>query len=132
MDDSIIIHEDKQYLEYCKTKIEEKLKDLGFNLHEKKTKIYELNKEIPFLGFKHRLTNTGKIIMLVKTETVKRERRKLVRMSHLVQKGFMKKQKVDECYASWKAHASKGNSFKLIQRMDKFYKNLWEERKCQE
>lgn len=60
------------------------------------------------------------------SESVRRERRKLVRMSHLVQKGFMKKEKVDECYASWKAHAGKENSFKLLQRMDKFYNNLWE------
>ena len=29
-------------------------------------------------------------------------------------------------YQSWKAHASNGNSYKLIQRMDKFYQSLWE------
>ena len=46
-------------------------------------------------------------------------------MAHLVKKGYIKKEKVHECYKSWKAHASKGNSFKLIQRMDKFYKDLW-------
>ena len=125
MDDSLIIHNDKEYLEKCLEEIKIKLKDFGFELHPKKTKIFKLNKEIKFLGFTHRLTNTGKIVMLVCSDTVRRERRKLVRMSHLVQKGYMKKSKVDECYQSWKAHASKGNSFKLIQRMDKFYKDLW-------
>lgn len=125
MDDSLIIHNDKEFLENCLIKIKSKLKELGFTLHPKKTRIYKLNKEIKFLGFTHRLTNTGKIVMLVSTDTVKRERRKLVRMSHLVQKGYMKKSKVDECYTSWKAHAGKGNSYKLLKRMDEFYKNLW-------
>lgn len=29
---------------------------------------------------------------------------------------------------SWCANAAKGNSYKLIQRMTKFYNNLWEEK----
>ena len=37
----------------------------------------------------------------------------------------MKREKVDECFKAWKAHASKGNSEKLIKRMDNFYKELW-------
>lgn len=35
------------------------------------------------------------------------------------------KDKVDESYAAWRNHASKGNSFRLLQRMDEYYKNLW-------
>ena len=27
----------------------------------------------------------------------------------------------------WKDHAAKGNSFKLIQRMEAYYNKLWEE-----
>lgn len=125
MDDFLIICDDLEYLEYCLKEIDKKLKELGFTLHPKKTRIYKLNKEIKFLGFTHRLTNTGKVVMLVCSDTVRRERRKLVRMSHLVQKGYIKKSKVDECYQSWKAHAGKGNSYKLLKRMDEFYRNLW-------
>lgn len=126
MDDFILICESLEQAEYYWKEIEKQVNKLGFTLHPKKTKIIKLNKEIKFLGFRHRLTDTGKIVMLICPEAVKRERRKLVRMSHLVKKGLMEKSKVDECYASWKAHASKGNSFKLIQRTDKFYKELWE------
>ena len=125
MDDSFIIHESKEYLEKCLKEIEVKLKEFGFVLHPKKTHIIKLSKGMKFLGFTFRLTDTGKVVMLVSSDTVKREKRKLVRMSHLAKKGYMKKSKVDECYKSWKAHASKGNSFKLMQRMDKFYKELW-------
>lgn len=129
MDDSLIIHEDKEYLEYCKNEIEKELNKIGFNLHQDKTRILSIKESISFLGFNHRLTETGKLVMTVKHETIKREKRKLVRMAHLVQKGYMSKEKVDVCFESWKAHAGKGNSFKLLQHMNKFYKELWEESK---
>ena len=29
-------------------------------------------------------------------------------------------------YQAWREHASKGNNWKLLQRMDKYYKSLWE------
>ena len=74
MDDSIIIHKSKELLEEYRAKIENKLKDLGFELNTKKTKIYRIDKEIPFLGFTHRLTKTGKIVILVKSESVRREK----------------------------------------------------------
>jgi hypothetical protein len=35
------------------------------------------------------------------------------------------KKSVDESYRSWRDHASKGNSYKLISRMDKYYADLW-------
>ncbi len=37
------------------------------------------------------------------------------------------KKKVDECFEAWKAHAEKGNSKKLIRRMEEFYAALWKE-----
>lgn len=42
-------------------------------------------------------------------------------------KGLIPKEKVDESYAAWRNHASKGNSFHLLQRMDSYYKSLWRE-----
>lgn len=36
-------------------------------------------------------------------------------------------EKVDECYNSWKNHASKGDSYKLLQRTDKYVKELRKE-----
>lgn len=125
MDDFILIHESKEYLEECKDKISEYLKRLEFTLSEKKTRIYKIKYGILFLGFVHKLTETGKIIRTINSDNVRRERRKLRRMSRLVAKGLMTKDKVDECYKSWKAHASKGDSFKLIQRMDAYYASLW-------
>lgn len=125
MDDFILIHKDKAYLEECKKQIQTYLESIKFQLHPKKTKIYPLSQGIKFLGFYHRLTDTGKILMQIDPKNVKMERRKLRRLVAKAKKGGIEKDKVDACYDSWKAHAIKGNSHNLIRRMDKYYQDLW-------
>ena len=67
------------------------------------------------------------MIRLINPQNVKAERRKLKKMVALAKKRKIPKRKVDECYKAWKAHAEVGNTFKLIKRMDKYYKELWNE-----
>ena len=38
--------------------------------------------------------------------------------------------KVDESYQSWRSHAAKGNSWKLLKRMDAYYNSLWRCETC--
>lgn len=127
MDDFLLIHNDKNVLQLWLYRIKEQLALLGFRVSEKKTTIKPLKHNFCWLGFDYRLTAAGKIIMLIDPVRVKHERRKLRRMARLAAQGRLTRDKVDECYASWRNHASKGNSFRLLQRMDKFYKSLWEE-----
>lgn len=42
-------------------------------------------------------------------------------------RGGIPRQKVDEAYAAWRNHASKGNSYRLLCRMDEYYRQLWKE-----
>jgi hypothetical protein len=125
MDDFILIHESKEYLEYCQKQIREKLTEIGFEFNEKKTKIRPIEKGLLFLGFKFILTDTGKVLMFLNPNNVKHERKKLRRLVCKAKKGFITKEKVDQCYQGWRNHASKGNSFTLLRRMDKYYKDLW-------
>lgn len=129
MDDFLIIHEDRKRLEEHKRAIEEYLRTKGFKLNEKKTKIYPIADGIKFLGFTHRLTGTGKVLRLIDPKNVKQERKKLRRMVALAKNGKLRKEKVDECFGAWKAHAEKGNSYKLINRMNQYYLGLWKENK---
>lgn len=94
---------------------------------EEKTHITPLSKGFLWLGFEYRITDTGKVIMTLNSANIKHERKKLRKLVKLAKEGRITKAKVDECYKSWKANASKGNSYKLIQRMDDYYANLWEE-----
>lgn len=127
MDDGFIISDNKEYLEKCRVAMEKELNKVGLVMHPKKTRIYPLKNGIKILGFTFRLTNTGKVIRITDPKNVKHERKKLVKMSHLVEKGLMTKEKFYECYTSWKAHAMLGNSYLLLQRMDQFVKELMEE-----
>lgn len=125
MDDFILIHEDPNYLTRCKVTIENELDKLGFQLHPKKTKIYKITDGIKFLGFTHKLTETGKVIALIIPKNVKAERKKLYRLAQKSKRGEISREKVDQCYASWRNHASKGNTHNLLKRMDAYYRSLW-------
>lgn len=127
MDDFVLIHEDKETLKKCLACISKILKSLGMSLNVKKTKIRKLKEKTLFLGFQFRLTDTGKVIINIDPHRVKHERKKLRRMVNLVKKGKKKKGCVDEHFRSWKVHASYGNSYKMIQRMNQYYKELWED-----
>lgn len=137
MDDAILIHEDKEFLQDCLVKIREWIDTRSLQLSKKKTQLFKIKQGIRFLGFRFQLTNTGKVVMTVLPEKVSHERRKLRKLVARVKSGYMTKEEVDKCYGSWKAHVSnqykKGtiskkahrNCHNLIICMDKYYKNLW-------
>ena len=125
MDDFLIVSSNKKYLLFCAERIEKYLEYLHFNLNEKKSHCYNLSEGIEYLGFTFRLTNTGKVLMLIKSENVKAERKKLYRLVKQSKLGKLPKSKVQQSYEAWRNHASKGNNFKCIQRMDAYLKSLW-------
>lgn len=125
MDDFFIIHNSCDYLLDCAEKIRAFLECLHFQLHDKKSRCFPLRDGIEFLGFKFRLTESEKVLMLIKSENVKAERKKLYRLVKQSKNGKLPKLKVDESYAAWRNHASKGNCFNCIRRMDAYYKSLW-------
>ena len=126
-DDFILIHQDKEYLKYCRKRIEEKLVGLGLTLNEKKSQLYSVTNRIRFLGFSYQLKQSGKVVMRILPENVKKERRKLKKLVGRVAQGYMTRRDVDECYTSWKAHAKRGDTHNEILKMDAYYKSLWKE-----
>ena len=42
-------------------------------------------------------------------------------------RGEMTKEEIDASLHSWKSHAELGNTYKLLQRIDAYYANLWKE-----
>lgn len=91
----------------------------------KKTRIYDMREGIPFLGFRFKLTDTGKVLMTIDPKNVKRERLKLRRLVARSKRGALPKEKVDESFAAWRNHAGKGNTYNLLRRMDEYYTGLW-------
>ena len=114
MDDFIILEQDLTRLQIIQTNIGMYLAGLGFEFNPKKTKIRRISEPINFLGFDYRLTKTGKVIKHLDPGNPKRERRRLVRQARCGAE-------IENCYQGWRAHAQKGNTYKLIKRMDNFY-----------
>lgn len=125
MDDFILIGKSIQDLQTALEGIKKELLKVECTINEKKTRIVPLSQGVMFLGFTFRLTTTGKVLMLIDQKNVKRARLRLARAVEKAKRGQLAKDKVDEMYDSWRNHASKSNSYRLLKRMDIFYKSLW-------
>lgn len=125
MDDLILIHEDRDFLRKCYAEIVERLAAIGCEVNPKKTRLFLLSEGIMFLGFRYSLTETGKVLLQLNPERVKAQRKKLFRLVRKSKAGGIPRENVDMAYAAWRNHASKGNSYHLLQRMDKYYRDLW-------
>lgn len=130
MDDFILIHQDRAYLEKCRARIVAKLAECRFEINEDKTRIFPISDGILFLGFRFRMTSTGKVLAHIKPQNVKAKRKNLRRLVDKSRSGQLPRASVDESYRSWRDHAAKGNSYKLLRRMDRYYKQLWEDKPC--
>ena len=127
MDDMLIIGHDRSELERIKQDVGKRLNEIGFELHPTKTGIIPIHEGIMFLGFVYRLTETGKVLLSIDPLRVKAERRKLHRLVKKAKRGMLPRSKVNESYQCWRSHAAKGNSWKMLKRMDAYYQSLWEE-----
>lgn len=137
-DDMILIHENKEHLKHCKLFIEEWLNSKQLELNTKKTQIFPIKQGVKFLGFRFRLSATGKVIMTVLPEKIIREKRKLKKLVLKVKEGVISKQDVDVSYQGFRAHISNQhkrgtitkkahrNTYNLVRTMDDYYKKLWE------
>ena len=83
MDDFIIIHEDKDYLNYCLKQIRKYLCDnLKLGLNEKKTRIDNIKNGIDFLGYRFIIKN-NKVIMKLRNRVKKNSQKKVKCLNEL-------------------------------------------------
>ena len=79
MDDGVLLHENKDYLNYCLKEIEKYLESLKLTLNKKKTRIDSIKNGIDFLGFRFIIKN-NKVIMKVRNNTKKKFKKKLKKL----------------------------------------------------
>lgn len=127
MDDMYMITNDFEQAKQWLQIVCDRLVELGFEPNPKKAKVCKLDKGFNYLGFKATLSKTGRVFYNLNSQNIKHERRKLKKQVILAKKGKLSKRDIDISYECWKAHARWGNSYKLIQRMDNYYHNLWKE-----
>lgn len=130
MDDSYIIHKDKNVLRELLKELKAKYEDLGLQINDKKTQICKISKPVVFLKTIHILTETGKVIRRKCKDTFKRERIKLKKFAIKILNHKMTYNMVRMQYLSWRGTIMrhKGRMFKnykQISRMDKLYNELF-------
>lgn len=125
MDDGYLIHEDKEYLEYCLEVIHTICAELKIELNEKKTRIVKLSHGFTFLKTQIYLTNTGKILRKPCRKAIARQRRKLKRQSKKLQAGEMSFKDIMRSYASWRGCMEKKQARRTIHSMDCLFDRLF-------
>ncbi len=128
MDDFYIIHESKEKLREILKIAEAYIEPLGLKLNNK-TQIFPLRNGIDFLGYHTYITDTGKIIRKIRAKSKNNMRRKLKKFRKLVDSGKMTLESVERSYASWRGHASHGNTYHLLKNMDALFYALFPELK---
>lgn len=80
MDDSYIIHKDKDYLKQLLAEIKIVAESLGITINMEKTHIYKLSSYWRFLQIQYSLSDTGRIIKKINSKRLTNMRRKLKKL----------------------------------------------------
>lgn len=124
MDDIYIIADDKGLLMQYRKELEEKSRQLGLFINQKKTQIVPLDKPFIWLKVKYRLTGSGKLVRCLYHDAIVRERRRVKSYARLVADGKMSKGDAVAAYKSWRGNAMRYDSYRSIGGMDKLFKAL--------
>ena len=112
MDDGIILHKDKRYLEFCLEEIKRILKKYNLELNEK-TQIIKATENFQFLGYNFIIKN-NKLILKVTNKTKKRFKIKMKKLKKLLDCKKIKVSDYNQIKASYVGHLSHGDTKKLM------------------
>ena len=119
MDDMILLHNDKEYLKYCKEKIEKCANDnLKLELNNK-TQILNIKDGIDFLGFRHILTENGKVIKLLRGQAKLKLKRNMKILSKLKESNLVDEDYINVRLTAFYAHICRSNARSLYRRIKK-------------
>ena len=125
MDDTYLIHEDKDYLLYCLDKIEIICDSLGIVINKRKTKICDLKHGMTFLKTRFFITETGKIVKKPCRKSITDERRRLKKHASLVRENVMTFKEAFTSYQSWRGSMKNRDAYSTIKRMDELFDELF-------
>lgn len=91
----------------------------GLSLNNGKCSLFPLRDGVPFMKFRYRLTETGKVVRTLERGNVTRARRRLDKLVRMVGRGERTPEDAMHSFNSWKAHAMLGHSYHTIRRIRK-------------
>ncbi len=120
MDDFVLIHHDKAYLQYCLCEIWKKLAEINLELNDKTT-IHPLRQGIKFLQWRFVLTDSGGVKMFMNSDKTGRERRRLKKLLAGEKTGRFAPGTAENSMNAWKANADRGDTFFKVKRMQQYF-----------
>jgi len=125
MDDSYLIHPDKEYLQLCLREIKKICDELGIRLNPKKTQIVSMSRGFTFLKTRFFYSKTGKVIKKPNPKGIVKMRRKLQVFRRWVDEGRITLRDAQTSYVSWRGHIMRANAYHAMRRMEKIYQKLF-------
>jgi hypothetical protein len=125
MDDSYIIHRDKETLVKIRDALFVEYAKLGIIPNEKKTQIIKLSRGFTFLKTKYFLTETGKVIRKADHASIVRERRKLKKLKRFYDNGEMTLKQIEQSYMSWRGYILQKDAYRSVESMDELFFTLF-------
>lgn len=128
MDDSYVIHHDKEYLWYLLENIKRIASSIGIFINERKTQIVNLKHQFTILKTNYTLHDNGSITIRPDSDTFTRERRKLSKQQGLLYNNEITYEDIDKCFLSWKGNILRtldNHYIEPLKRIDSIYNNLF-------
>jgi RNA-directed DNA polymerase len=112
MDDFVIFHNSKKFLQNLKEELTEFLNSLRLSLHPKKSQIFPAKNGIAFLGF-HILPNLRRL----RQENIRRFIKRIKEHQRLFSKFEIDSEHIKQSINAWKGHAAHGDTKELIGKL---------------
>ena len=125
MDDSYIIHPEKNVLKDILSRLNFYFEKYGIQINKNKTCIRKLSQGFTFLKTRFYLGETGKIIRKPCRDSITRERRKLKRHAKLYEQGILQIETINQSFKSWTGSMERRNSRKTVYNMELLYNKLF-------
>ena len=116
MDDGILVHESKEYLNEVLIEMRKLLETLRIEFNQK-TQIFPISEGVDFLGFRFYLTDTGKVIKRLRTSNKRRWKRRLKKFREEYRNGEKTFAEIKRSVASYHGHLSHGHTYKLNKKV---------------
>jgi len=112
MDDFVLLHHSKEYLQECLRQIRALCDALGLTLNAK-TQIFPLRAGVDFLGWHFYVTESGKIVRKMRRSTKVRYKRRLAQIQSDYTNGKSELDDVRRVLASYHGHFKHGHAYRL-------------------
>ena len=125
MDDLYLIHNDKEYLNYCLKEIKRICEKLKIIINDNKTKIHKTEIGFIFLKCNFKIIESGKVIVRACKKNILRLKRKLKKLKRFLDEKKITYKDIKNTYESWKGHLKSSNCYKVEKNMQNYYLNLF-------